>query len=224
MTDKATSDLWWKNAVIYCADVATWLDSDGDGTGDLAGLTRRLDYLRGLGINTLWLMPFYPSPLEDDGYDITDYYAVDPRLGTLGDFVEMIRTADNLGIRVLVDLVMSHTSDQHPWFQRSRHARDSRYRDYYRWSDTKQEEPSEVAFPGEQTSTLASLIFISAPRARPAPYPGSGLFSTRHPRSTAFHQLLNFRQRCHCGIAGSRHCQRAVRCTAFNRPLRVASG
>ena len=86
MTDKATSDLWWKNAVIYCADVATWQDSDGDGTGDLAGLTRRLDYLWGLGINTLWMMPFYPSPLGDDGYDITDYYAVDPRFGTLGDF------------------------------------------------------------------------------------------------------------------------------------------
>jgi maltose alpha-D-glucosyltransferase/alpha-amylase len=153
MTDKATSDLWWKNAVIYCADVATWLDSDGDGIGDLAGLTRRLDYLWGLGINTLWLMPFYPSPLGDDGYDITDYYAVDPRFGTLGDFVEMIRTADNLGIRVLVDLVMSHTSNQHRWFQRSRHDHGSRYRNYYRWSDTKQAEPSEVAFPGEQTST-----------------------------------------------------------------------
>ena len=153
MTDKATSDLWWKNAVIYCADVATWLDSDGDGTGDLAGLTRRLDYLSGLGVNTLWLMPFYPSPLGDDGYDITDYYAVDPRFGTLGDFVEMIRTAENLGIRVLVDLVMSHTSNQHPWFQRSRQDRGSRYRHYYRWSDTKQKEPNEVAFPGEQTST-----------------------------------------------------------------------
>jgi len=153
MTDKATSDLWWKNAVIYCADVATWLDSDGDGIGDLAGLGRRLDYLWGLGINTLWLMPFYPSPLGDDGYDITDYYAVDPRFGTLGDFVEVIRTADNLGIRVLTDLVMSHTSNEHPWFQRSRHDQGSRYRDYYRWSDTRQDEPSEVAFPGEQTST-----------------------------------------------------------------------
>ena len=153
MTDKATSDLWWKNAVIYCADVATWLDSDGDGIGDLAGLTRRLDYLWGLGINTLWMMPFYPSPLGDDGYDITDYYAVDSRFGTLGDFVEMIRTADNLGIRVLVDLVLSHTSNQHPWFQRARHDRSSRYRDYYRWSDTKQDEPRDVAFPGEQTST-----------------------------------------------------------------------
>jgi maltose alpha-D-glucosyltransferase/alpha-amylase len=153
MTDKATSDLWWKNAVIYCADVATWLDSDGDGTGDLAGLTRRLDYLWSLGVSTLWLMPFYPSPRGDDGYDITDYYAVDPRLGTLGDFVEMIRTADNLGIRVLVDLVMSHTSNEHPWFRQSRRDRGSRYRHFYRWSDTKQAEPSEVAFPGEQTST-----------------------------------------------------------------------
>jgi maltose alpha-D-glucosyltransferase/alpha-amylase len=153
MTDKATSDLWWKNAVIYCADVATWADSDGDGVGDLAGLTRRLDYLSGLGITTLWLMPFYPSPLGDDGYDITDYYAVDSRFGTLGDFVEMIRTADNLGIRVLVDLVLSHTSSQHPWFQQARRDRGSRYRDYYRWSDTRQEQPSEVAFPGEQEST-----------------------------------------------------------------------
>jgi maltose alpha-D-glucosyltransferase/alpha-amylase len=153
MTDKAVSDLWWKNAVIYCADVATWLDSDGDGIGDLAGLTRQLDYLWGLGVNTLWLMPFYPSPLGDDGYDITDYYAVDPRFGTLGDFVEMMRTADNLGIRVLVDLVMSHTSDQHPWFQKSRRDPDCPHRHYYRWSDTKQAEPSEVAFPGEQSGT-----------------------------------------------------------------------
>jgi maltose alpha-D-glucosyltransferase/alpha-amylase len=153
MTDKATSDLWWKNAVIYCADVATWADSDGDGVGDLAGLTRRLDYLSGLGVTTLWLMPFYPSPLGDDGYDITDYYAVDPRFGTLGDFVEMIRTADNLGIRVLVDLVLSHTSIEHPWFQQARRDRGSRYRDFYRWSDTVQAEPSEVAFPGEQDST-----------------------------------------------------------------------
>ena len=145
MTDKATSDLWWKDAVVYCVDVATWLDSDDDGIGDLAGLTRRLDYLSGLGVNCLWLMPFYPSPLGDDGYDITDYYAVDERFGTLGDFVEMIRTANNLGIRVLVDLVLNHTSDQHPWFPKRR--------DFYVWSDHKEKEPADVAFPGEQDST-----------------------------------------------------------------------
>jgi maltose alpha-D-glucosyltransferase/alpha-amylase len=145
MTDKATSDLWWKNAVVYCVDVATWLDTDGDGIGDLSGLTRRLDYLGGLGVNCLWLMPFYPSPLRDDGYDITDYYAVDQRFGSLGDFVEMIRTADNLGIRVLVDLVLNHTSDEHRWF------RDRP--DYYVWSDHPRKEPSEVAFPGEQDGT-----------------------------------------------------------------------
>ncbi|HEX9063786.1 MAG TPA: alpha-amylase family protein [Streptosporangiaceae bacterium] len=153
MTDKATSDLWWKSGVIYCADVATFADSDDDGDGDLSGLTRRLDYLAGLGVTTLWMMPFYPSPLGDDGYDITDYYSVDPRFGTLGDFVELIRTADSLGIRVLVDLVMNHTSSQHPWFQQARRDRQSRYRGYYRWSDEKQAEPAEVAFPGEQTST-----------------------------------------------------------------------
>ena len=93
-----------------------------------------------------------PSPLGDDGYDITDYYGVDPRFGTLGDFVEIIRTADNLGIRVLVDLVMSHTSNQRPWFQRARHDRGSRYRHYYRWSDTSQK-PQRSGVPGEQTST-----------------------------------------------------------------------
>jgi maltose alpha-D-glucosyltransferase / alpha-amylase len=145
MTDKATSDLWWKDAVVYCVDVATWLDSDDDGIGDLPGLTRRLDYLSALGVNCLWLMPFYPSPLRDDGYDITDYYAVDERFGTLGDFVEMIRTANNLGIRVLVDLVLNHTSDEHPWFPKRR--------DYYVWSDHKESEPADVAFPGEQDST-----------------------------------------------------------------------
>ncbi|MEV5751618.1 alpha-amylase family protein [Actinoallomurus sp. NPDC052308] len=145
MTDKATSDLWWKNAVVYCVDVATWLDTDDDGVGDLSGLTRRLDYLGGLGVNCLWLMPFYPSPLRDDGYDITDYYAVDQRFGSLGDFVEMLRTADDLGIRVLVDLVLNHTSIEHRWF------RDRP--DYYVWSDHPRKEPSEVAFPGEQDGT-----------------------------------------------------------------------
>ena len=115
-----TSDLWWKNAVVYCLDVETFLDCDGDGCGDFRGLTEQIDYLAGSGVTCLWLMPFYPSPDRDDGYDITDFYGVDPRLGTLGDFVELVRTARDRGIRVIADLVVNHTSDQHPWFQEAR--------------------------------------------------------------------------------------------------------
>jgi len=96
---KATSDVWWKNAVLYCLDVETFLDADGDGSGDLRGLVDRLDYLAGLGISCLWLMPFMPSRQRDDGYDITDFYGVDSRLGTHGDLVEVIRTARDRGIR-----------------------------------------------------------------------------------------------------------------------------
>src|SRR6185295_3319127 len=107
---KATGDVWWKNAVVYCVDVATFLDSDGDGIGDLPGLTERIDYLAGLGVSCLWLMPFYPSPRRDDGYDVTDFYGVDRRFGTAGDFAELIRTARDRGIRVIADLVPNHTS------------------------------------------------------------------------------------------------------------------
>jgi maltose alpha-D-glucosyltransferase/alpha-amylase len=153
MTDKATSDLWWKNAIVYGVDVKTFLDSNGDGWGDLAGLTRRLDYLRDLGVSCLWLMPCYPSPLRDDGYDIADYYAVDPRLGTLGDFVEMVRTAHALGLRVIVDLVLNHTSERHPWFQEARRDRRSARRGYYLWADEPQPDGHGVVFPGEQTET-----------------------------------------------------------------------
>ena len=111
-----TSDLWWKTAVVYCLDVETFLDSNGDGVGDLQGLAQRIDYLSQLGVTCLWLMPFYPSPDRDDGYDVSDFYGVDSRLGTHGDFVEVIRTARDRGMRVIVDLVINHTSDRHPWF------------------------------------------------------------------------------------------------------------
>ena len=111
-------DLWYKNGVIYCLSVGTYMDANGDGIGDFKGLLRRLDYLHGLGITTIWLMPFQPSPGKDDGYDISDYYGVDPRYGTLGDFVEFTHGCRQRGIRVIIDLVVNHTSDQHPWFQR----------------------------------------------------------------------------------------------------------
>jgi trehalose synthase len=153
---KATSDLWWKNAVVYCLDVQTFLDSDGDGCGDLVGLTERLDYLAGIGVSCLWLMPFYASPGRDDGYDISDFYAVDPKLGTLGDFTELVRTASDRGIRVIADLVMNHTSDEHPWFQRARADRDSPYHGFYVWADEKPEEkPGDVVFPDKEKSNWA---------------------------------------------------------------------
>ena len=115
-----TSDLWWKNAVVYCLDVETYADGNGDGCGDFRGLIQQIDHLHRLGVTCIWLMPFYPSPDRDDGYDITDFYGVDPRLGTLGEFVEFVRTARDRGIRVIADLVVNHISVQHPWFQEAR--------------------------------------------------------------------------------------------------------
>ncbi|MEA2323543.1 MAG: hypothetical protein QOD81_3393 [Solirubrobacteraceae bacterium] len=147
-----TSDLWWKNAVMYCLDVETYMDSDGDGVGDFRGLTSRIDHLAALGVTCIWLMPFYPSPNRDDGYDISDYYGVDPRLGTLGDVVELIRTANDRGIRVIADLVVNHTSDEHPWFVDSRASRDAPRRDWYVWRDEPSAEPASIAFPDKETS------------------------------------------------------------------------
>jgi trehalose synthase len=153
VTTSRTSDLWWKNAVIYCLDVETFLDWNDDGRGDLTGLTERLDYLAGIGVSCIWLMPFYPSPNRDDGYDITDYYGVDDRLGTLGDFVAMIRTARDRGLRVIVDLVVNHTSDRHPWFRQARASRTSPFRDFYVWADEPPaQKKSDVVFPDAEDS------------------------------------------------------------------------
>ena len=160
-----TSDLWWKTAVIYCLDVETFLDWDGDGTGDIAGLVQRIDYLAELGVTCLWLMPFYPTPDRDDGYDITDFYGVDPRLGNHGDFVELVRTARDRGMRVIVDLVVNHTSDRHPWFRSARSSRTSPLPRLVRVGD----DPPKTKPP--RTS--------SSPTRRPAS--GSG---TRRPAST----------------------------------------
>ena len=138
-------DLWYKNAVVYCLSVETFMDSNGDGCGDFEGLARRLDYLHGLGITTLWLMPFQTSPGRDDGYDVSDYYNVDARYGTLGDFVEFTHAAEQRGMRVLIDLVVNHTSDQHPWFRAARSSRTSPYRDFYVWRAS--EPPSTTKAP-----------------------------------------------------------------------------
>lgn len=148
-----TGDLWWKNAVVYCADIETFYDWNGDGTGDIRGMTERIEYLADLGITCLWLMPLYPTARKDDGYDITDFFGVDPRLGTLGDFVELIRTARASGIRVIVDFVMNHTSDAHPWFKSARRSTDDAYRDYYVWTDSEPPDTSaDVVFPDQEDS------------------------------------------------------------------------
>lgn len=147
-------DLWYKNAIIYSLNVETFLDSNGDGTGDFEGLSRSLDYLQGLGVTCVWLAPFQRSPRRDDGYDISDYYQVDPQFGTLGDFVDFTHEANQRGIRVMMDLVVNHTSDQHPWFQEARRDPSSKYRDYYVWSDKKPHNADDgVVFPGVQDTT-----------------------------------------------------------------------
>jgi len=128
---------WYQDAVIYQLHVRSFFDSDDDGIGDFRGLTEKLDYLQDLGVTALWVLPFYPSPLKDDGYDISDYTAVNPAYGELSDFRLFLREAHHRGLRVITELVLNHTSDQHPWFQRARRSPPgSRWRDFYVWSDS----------------------------------------------------------------------------------------
>ena len=128
--------VWYKDAIIYEVHVRAFHDSNGDGIGDFPGLTRKLDYIRDLGVTAIWLLPFYPSPLKDDGYDISDYYSINLIYGTLKDFKVFLQEAHRRQLRVITELVVNHTSDQHPWFQRSRRAaRGSVFRDYYVWAD-----------------------------------------------------------------------------------------
>ncbi|WP_205821043.1 alpha-amylase family protein [Methylobacterium nonmethylotrophicum] len=146
-------DLWYKTATIYSLNVGAYMDGNGDGVGDFRGLTTRLDYIAELGVNCLWLLPFFPSPQLDYGFDVTDYYNIAPEYGTLGDFVEFSREARLRGLRLLIDLPLNHTSDQHPWFQAARADPASPYRDYYVWSDREPANAAEgVVFPGFQTS------------------------------------------------------------------------
>jgi maltose alpha-D-glucosyltransferase/alpha-amylase len=144
-------ELWYKNSLIYSVDVEVFKDSDNDGVGDFKGITQQLDYLKTLGVETIWLAPFQPTPNEDDGYDVSDFYGIDKRLGTNQDFDEFIRQANQKGIRVMMDLVTNHTSDQHPWFQQARQRKDSPYRSWYVWSKERPEKWDKgMVFPGVQ--------------------------------------------------------------------------
>jgi maltose alpha-D-glucosyltransferase / alpha-amylase len=147
-------DLWYKNAVIYSLDLETFMDLNGDGVGDFQGLARRLDYLHAMGIDTVWLAPFQPTPNKDNGYDIKDYYGVDQRHGSSGNFVEFIHQAEKRGIKVIIDLVVNHTSNEHPWFQDARSAKDAKHRDWYIWSEKKPSDWNDgMVFPGVQKTT-----------------------------------------------------------------------
>ncbi|HEX7678209.1 MAG TPA: maltose alpha-D-glucosyltransferase, partial [Thermoanaerobaculia bacterium] len=148
------NDLWYKDGIIYQTHVRAFFDANNDGVGDFQGLTRKLDYLQDLGINIIWLLPFYPSPLRDDGYDIANYTAVHPSYGTLADFKAFLKEAHRRGLKVITELVINHTSDQHEWFQKSRRARPgSPWRDFYVWSDTPAKyKDARIIFKDYETS------------------------------------------------------------------------
>jgi maltose alpha-D-glucosyltransferase/alpha-amylase len=148
------TERWYRNAVIYSLDVRAFQDSNGDGVGDLRGLISRIDYLSRLGVTTIWLSPIHPSPWKDGGYDVTDHYDIDPTLGSLGDFAELMNVADERGLRVMLDLVVNHTSDEHPWFRSAVADPRSPYRDWYVWSEQEPTDRSEgMVFPGVQRET-----------------------------------------------------------------------
>ncbi|HFB52451.1 MAG TPA: trehalose synthase, partial [Anaerolineae bacterium] len=130
------TNLWYKNAIFYELHIRAFADSNGDGKGDLLGVVSKLDYLQSLGVDCIWLLPMFPSPLKDDGYDVADYFNIHPDYGTVDDFRRLVDEAHARGIRVITDMVLNHTSDRHPWFIKSRKSKDSPYRDYYVWSDT----------------------------------------------------------------------------------------
>ena len=140
---------WYKNAVIYCLDIESFLDTNDDGIGDFSGLRQQLNYISSLGANCIWILPFYDTPNKDNGYDVRDYYQVDKRLGDLGHFAELLDTAEEYGIRVIIDLVANHTSDEHFWFREARKDKKSPYRDYYIWSEKKPKDDGEHAIFGE---------------------------------------------------------------------------
>lgn len=153
---RETDQLWYKDAVIYQLHVRTFCDSNSDGVGDFAGLTQRLDYLQDLGITAIWLLPFFPSPLRDDGYDISDYTSVHSSYGTLAHFKEFLEAAHNRGMRIIIEMVLNHTSDQHPWFKEARSSRENPKRDWYVWSQTDlRYEGVGIIFVDTETSNWA---------------------------------------------------------------------
>lgn len=162
MPSVAENDLWYKNGIIYAIDVATFADANADGFGDFAGMAAHLDYLVNLGVTCLWLLPFYPSPMRDNGYDIVDYLNVDPRYGSLADFVEFRRQASSRGIRVLVDFVPQHTSDEHPWFQTAKRDVNSSLHGYYYWSKEVPTNPGRPSFPGAEDGTWEYVKAVDA--------------------------------------------------------------
>ena len=161
MASPRSDPLWYKDAVFYELHVRGFADSNGDGIGDFRGLTSKLDYLARLGVDCLWLLPMYPSPLLDDGYDIADYTSIHPDYGTIDDFRSFLDAAHARGLRVLTELVVNHTSDRHPWFVEARSSRDSPLRSYYVWSDT------------DQPYAGARIIFRDTERSNWAWDPGS---------------------------------------------------
>jgi maltose alpha-D-glucosyltransferase/alpha-amylase len=150
---KTMNTLWYKNAIFYELNVRAFKDSNGDGCGDLRGVVEKIGYLKSIGMDCIWLLPIYPSPLKDDGYDIADYTNIHPDLGTIDDFKALITAAHEQNIKVVADLVLNHTSDQHAWFQAARQDRNSPYRDYYVWSDTDQKfADARIIFLDTETS------------------------------------------------------------------------
>ena len=154
MANGKDDPLWFKDAIFYELSVRAFYDSNGDGIGDFQGLIQKLDYLEDLGVNTLWLLPFYPSPLKDDGFDVTDYCDIHPDYGTIADFKLFLKEAHSRGIRVITELILNHTSDQHPWFQKSRKSRaGSRFKDFYVWSNTQEKyKDARIMFSDDETS------------------------------------------------------------------------
>jgi len=157
---------WWRHAVIYEIYPRSFQDSDGDGTGDLKGITERLDYLQELGVDAIWIAPIYPSPQVDFGYDVSDYVAVDAQYGTLADFDRLVAEARRRGMRVVLDMVLNHTSDQHPWFLDAARARDSRHHDFYVWSEGKTDAAGHPQPPNNWVSLFGGSAWEFVPTAR----------------------------------------------------------